>query len=447
MEEFVKLLIEKVWLKPVSVLILLCMAVLGSMPTWPTVSDKSARKLIVYIVVISIIILVYIGCMIKDSILPKSKRNKLGILFLIDAVNKKQYEEIERMLIARFREILVSGLQDTFDIIYLPKEKVKKYDLQNKDSAKKLLIKTNCLFESSIRVLSDDSDNASKYQLSIENGILHATYIDMIQKKFQKEFTSATKFTRRISYQKENKIETLEVTAEQLAFACQYVLGLTCFYNSQYGLCETIFESLIKDIINSKSSLGIIGYLKNTLPQCCYDIHMIKAIISYQSYRIRRNAIDLAIYKEALTEANAFIPGTYDYHLNMAIYYMLARRDVKKSKEQIKICSTFKSESSWRYSDAFLCAYEGKGELTIYRKYKQAFRKDYDLAYLAWFIEEIHEQEPDKFKLLFALGMVYSELGQNSLAEESFNLFIEKYSGSYENKQKIELLILERLSK
>lgn len=126
---------------------------------------------------------------------------------------------------------------------------------------------------------------------------------------------------------------------------------------------------------------------------------------------------------------------------------MFARRDVKKSKEHIKICSTFKNESSWRYSEAFLCAYEGKGELTIYRKYKQAFRKNYDLAEIAWFIEEIYEQESDKFKLLFALGMVYSELGQYSMAEESFSLFIEKYSGSCENKQKIISLINERLPK
>lgn len=94
----------------------------------------------------------------------------------------------------------------------------------------------------------------------------------------------------------------------------------------------------------------------------------------------------------------------------------------------------------------FFYAYEGAGELTIYKKYKRAFKRSYNLAEIAWFIEEIHEQEPEKYKLLFALGMVYSELGQYNLAYESFQLFWMKYDGSCENEQKIKLLLKDNMA-
>jgi len=438
-------LIEEIWLKPISLLVLIGIGVLGSMYTWPTSEDKSLMKLIVYIIVVVIIISVYVVCMINHNKLPRVKKGKLGILFIINTDNKKQSDDIERKLVDKFEEIIRADLPDTFKIIYLSKDRVKKYDLQNKEMAKKLLNKVNCLFETSIKILADDSDDASKYQMSIDNGILHATYIEWIQKKFNEEFMSATKFTRCINFRKDNKIEILEVTATQLVLVCKYVLGLSYLYNGQIELSEVIMESLHKDIFKIKNNIGVARHLKDIMPNCCYEIHMIKALLTYQEYRTKKEVSGLAAYKEALTEANAFMPGTYDYYLNMAIYYMFARRDVKKSKEQIKMCATFKSESSWRYSDAFLYAYEGKGELTLYGKYKQAFRKNYDLAEIAWFIEEVYELEPEKHKLLFALGMVYSELGQYTSAKESFQLFWDKYDGTYEYKQKIKLLIKERI--
>jgi hypothetical protein len=170
---------------------------------------------------------------------------------------------------------------------------------------------------------------------------------------------------------------------------------------------------------------------------------MIKALIMYQAYKTRKDLIKLEGFKDALLEANNYIPNTYDYFLNKAIYCVLSNRDINNAKEHIKQCSDCKGEYTWRYSDAFLCAYEGRGAFTLYKKYKSAFRKSYPLIDIAWFIEDILEENPDRIHLMFALGMVYSEMGENDLAIESFNGFLSSYDGKEESA--IKLLISERL--
>ena len=58
--------------------------------------------------------------------------------------------------------------------------------------------------------------------------------------------------------------------------------------------------------------------------------------------------------------------------------------------------------------------------MTIYKKYKNAFKVDHNLIEIVDYIEFILLNEPERFGLLLAAGLVYEELGDNELSHQYY---------------------------
>ena len=185
-------------------------------------------------------------------------------------------------------------------------------------------------------------------------------------------------------------------------------------------LCEELY-SVIKMI---KFNEPVTNYIKHYIPYRCYEINLILAMRSYEEYKSNYDEKYLDVFFSYLKKSNEYIPDTYAYFLNLSIYYFSKYRNVAKAKECIDACKRIKQNNGfWRYSDAFLAAYEGCSLLTAYRKYKTAFKVSYDLIELSLFIEHVLELEPDKESLHFALGLIYEQIGHQELMLYHFNAF------------------------
>ena len=110
-----------------------------------------------------------------------------------------------------------------------------------------------------------------------------------------------------------------------------------------------------------------------------------------------------------------------------AIWYFVARRDVAAAKREIRKCKD-SPDCAWRYSEAFLLAYEGA--LTqAYRRYRVVFRHscpEHLPVEVEEFIMGVLEEEPDKVQLHFCLGVInYFAKGDKARALQELERFLE----------------------
>ena len=157
---------------------------------------------------------------------------------------------------------------------------------------------------------------------------------------------------------------------------------------------------------------------------------MVMANMLYSKY-LEARKYNMDNFDDILTEvykhaniALGFCEAKLDYYMLLAACSVLKNRDISNAQMCIQQCSRFTHNQIWRYSDAFLKAYNSSNPLTIYRKYQQAFSVPTNIPEIITFIEMISSEEPDRNGLKFALGLLYSELPDSELCEESFNSYI-----------------------
>ena len=103
----------------------------------------------------------------------------------------------------------------------------------------------------------------------------------------------------------------------------------------------------------------------------------------------------------------------------------LRNPDAYDEKACIKHCKMFKHHNSWKYSEAFIVAFEGRAPMTVYSKYNQAFKHPHPLNRIVDYIEYMIEKEPSRITLHLASGLVYHEFGEDALSKEHFDKYFE----------------------
>ena len=135
---------------------------------------------------------------------------------------------------------------------------------------------------------------------------------------------------------------------------------------------------------------------------------------------------ELEKVNDMLEKAKECCGMTYEYCLNKAYYYIAKKQDSQKANELINLCKQIKQAPQiWRYSEAFLKAYDNKSISAILNSYNAAFRVPYNIPDLIIFIESVLEREPKRSGLLLAVGILYKNLGDEELANDSIKKYIE----------------------
>ena len=127
-----------------------------------------------------------------------------------------------------------------------------------------------------------------------------------------------------------------------------------------------------------------------------------------------------------LEEINSIIPNTYDYYLGKAFFHVAYNANIHAARECVKTCKQYKGQNSWRYSDAFLAAYEMRSPLLIYRKYATAFKYEQDLNRIVYYIEYMLDKEPERIGLHLAAGLVYHEIDEKQLSTEHLQQYLSE---------------------
>lgn len=392
--------------------------------------------IILTLVIISILIFYIIDTIKYNSIPVANEFSETSVLIRIYAKTKEEYEDIKFKLVEEFKQYL--SINEKNEVIYIPYHLMDKYKFTDDESIIKLLKKTNCIFLATIKTKSEDIKDDTQYITEINLGLIHPIYEKRISTLFQKEFYMLGSSTNRLEYTKKDKMTTLETTAKRLSYICQYILGRAYFLNGNLKKAGEICDKLYNVLYSETSKKQTENALKKATTLLCYDIHI--GLSRVENMKEDKN---LDRVEEELKIANHFVKDTYEYNLFMASCVFLKDRDIKKSKEYLNICKQNKTSDNngeWRYSIAFLSAYEGESEGKVIYKYMQALKKEYhNIGELIYFIEDVCQKE-EKNMLKFALFILYLEINDYQVAKK----LLQEYLKS-ENKTMLEEGTINRL--
>lgn len=368
--------------------------------------------------------------------LPKAAENKVGIgvaLYLEDdTTSKKLVDDFNYTL----RTLLQgSGLKHEFQFVEVPKFISKKL-VDNHDYGHVVAKKCNLSFLLFGKVFTREVAGKPAHFIDLHGFIRHVPIDQNLSRRFGVEFRQS--LPMRYEFSNDSAFPACEFAARNVEIVAKYIIGIAAVFSRDFEYAEQLLLAANQLVVEQNKS--------NQTPQSL----ALQERIATQIVGLYRSwiAFEMRFYTdgrnlEALQRCNGLIErlrafekegqGYNDVHQVAAICAFVLDRDLEKAKKEIRACKN-KNEVSWRYSEAFLLAYEGNLD-DSYREYARAFNAplvDPSIPnQCEEFINIVLEQEPQRAWLYFSLGLInFKAKVDLTSAANDFQKFLDKTEGS-----------------
>ncbi len=415
-----ELFLEKFWGKPISIYFLFSLLAIGSIPFIPN-QQESSIKIILYLIFSGIIFVFYFGYVIYNNRFPCCKRNEIGVLFVLKVASEQQYKEFKFSIENNFKENLKSKTVKIAPI-FIKADTLKNYNMKNVTNMAKLLVKTNCYFCIELFIEADSYNNPTEYMTTIHTGVLHPNVSKNSLDFLMKNLSFGSKPIRSIKFNSKEKIATLKIASNYLTTLSEYTIGILLI------MCNRI-DDAISVLSNLHSNTNNNHILYNMICEALYEASLHKSADDFDKYRDTHDEFYLSEVEKNLSLANTALPNQYGYHLNMGKLMFLKYNNIALAKKHIENCKKINDNDYWKYSEAFLIAYESDNPNVVYGKYRALKNNGYNLIEITSFIESVLKENNGKCILHLALGVLYDINNYPKLASCHFKQFVDNYNG------------------
>lgn len=392
--------------------------------------------------IISVIIISFITIVSRP---PKASRNKIGIIFAIEAEEEKFLIKLKNDFIKAFSDrISKSNLKDKFEVIIYPNYLSR---IINAENGEKYLNKSQSAFIIfGIMKERIGVNNRSKYIFKIEGGVKHQPLPKEISNLISSEFKRV--FEDNFEVPLINDYEYFEMYGEVFQLIAFYMLGLVSIISLRidYGielLTEVLkrvqvddskFDSKVKTIYTQ-----CISKLRANLPINVFEAYISQVQVLYEKWYQDRDKEHLKKALLLADKAGLIDNRSYVYNNFKSIVHFALDRNITLSLHHITMAGKTSRDGTWLYNKGFIEAYGGSLDAAHYT-YIKAFEAnviDESVPIQSEiFINEIINEEPDKKYLHYALGLInlYPK-ADSETAKNEFEIFIDKYQNdpSYVN--------------
>ncbi len=414
-------LLQKSWHKKSTLVIFLLILVLFLLWFFSIIAfEKYSLYNIVVILIILLIAFVFWKTTTK---LPKASKNKLGFIFAINYDSKEEKEIVKQDLIDNLKHLInQSNYSSNYDVIEYPTYYAQK--IISPDSARYYLFASKSQFMIYGSCKKREIHGKIHHVLKLESIVAHRPIPNEIQKQFSFEFNEL--FPKKLLIPIENDLISFEFTSELITIISKYIISFAALLSGDVDYSQKLLEETNLLLANNQSNIPSLLKIKKRLPNRLLDVYIVQARIAHFKWRNTHDMESLEKIKFYLDKIEILSPNEYLLHLLKAIYYFV-HKNIPQAKNEIRKCQKI-NDSIWRFSYAFLFAYEGNLK-QAYRMYGVAFRKKYEfdtIFEVEEFIIWVLNSEPEQTQLYFCLGLInYYAKEDFRQSEIDFNKFIE----------------------
>ncbi|MEK7263468.1 MAG: hypothetical protein AAB071_03035 [Bacteroidota bacterium] len=355
---------------------------------------------------------------------PKVKKGKVGLLIAITLENPKSKNKIKLDFTHTLSELLQHGnLRYQFKLIEL--NDYHSLKITNAETANYYLKKSKCHFLL-YGVAKERTIKGSLHHVINLNGIVsHKPISKETSKEFSKEFNEL--LPRKMTVSFEGDVFAFEFTAQLIDIVARYIIGIASLLSYDLEYARDLFEDLQKKILSIETKLPVVTKIKARLPSRLITTYVEQIQLIYDLWIKTHDKRELQKMEPILSKLLSIDAKNYNGNLLSAICHFSLNRDIASAKKNIRNCRKTK-DGTWRYSEAFLYAYEGNMK-NAKRKYFEAFRSsNNDITVpiqIEEFILDILDEEQDKIQLYFCLGLInYHSKQDREAAKRDFTQFI-----------------------
>lgn len=362
--------------------------------------------------------------------IPKVKKHHLGVAFAIAAENETLDKRFSADIIRETEKILDEVKEESpFHVIQIPctafSEKL--------DVATANILRAKCrahlLIFGEIKLRKERGQQY--YVLKLNGIVTHAPIAKEPSSLLAKEMTAILPLKKQI--QENDEISGFEITSLQLALAIKYVLATAALLSHDGSLAIKLLEQIQnqKKLLQRNGNLEPIRKLSRLLPKRLRDTYRFMSIVAFVRWEATRNEACLVRAVEWLERDNKKVnEDNINYLLLKAVESFVVRKSVSGAKQWILKCQMRAFVNpTWRYSAAFLAAYEGNLDdaLNNYESVNLLDSGHETPFQVEGFIAWVLESEPQQCQLNFCLGYINETMkADHVLATRYFREFLEK---------------------
>jgi len=337
---------------------------------------------------------------------PRHKKGSVGFGVAISFEDEDQEARVRADFIDRLEKLLGARSSDSaWDFLEFPQRFAR--ELKGRETAVALAEQARSHFlvfgSSRLRVINGKPTHV----LNLEGLVRHVPVAEETSRKLAGEFRDVLPSSLLIT--QENDLFSLQVTAGWVDAAAQYIVGIAALISGDLDYSEQLLLELEASLGQASGPAPpTIAIIRNRLPTRIAEVLRVRAARASMEYQMTRDTSHLERAEPILARLEKYDPAWYSGHLLRAICSFVLRRDLSAAHAALDNCTGI-SDPTWRYSRAFLHAYEGDLR-AAWDEYRPAFRQSLAETSVPVqseeFIHDVLDTEDDKGHLHFCLGLI-----------------------------------------
>lgn len=352
-------------------------------------------------------------------------RGKVGIIVALASEDDQHDRQVRADFVDSLRKLLERDPDGAnFELVVLPRHLAA--ELSDPIDADKYLRKLRGHFMLFGRITKRQMQGQAVHVLSFNGIVRHAPIPEPQSKSIATDFRAVV--PARVIIPIEGDFFAFEATSQVTDVSTRYIVGRAALASGDVGYAERLLlevERLLKSGLGAHPTLRQVG---QNLPK--YFTALYGAWLDYLINRYTMTR-ELEFLRQADGIAAKLLqrePRLTSPYLTVAIGDFLLRGDITAAKGSVMKARNV-GDATWRYSMAFLAAFEGNLDAAE-TWYKDAFRgkvKDVTVPIQCEeFIQGVLETNPDKIQLHFCSGLInYYAKKDITGAIRDFNTFLE----------------------
>ena len=369
--------------------------------------------------------------------LPRHARGRIGIGVALTYEDPKHQRRVAADFVTRLRELLDDPARRVrCSVIEFPSGIAAK--VATVEAATELAANSRSAFLLHGRVRLRNLGGQSHHVLDLRGLVLHAPIQQAISEQLSEEFGEL--LPRQLRIMEEADLFGFEITADVVDLVARYIVGTAAVLSNELDVAEEVLLDLEGRLpAAAQNPLPAVAKLRQRLPTRIGDVYKAKLAFLYRQYMLGRDEGLLEELEQLAVRILQYDPAYPGAHLNRAICAFMLRRDTAEAMAHVDKCRGL-PDPVWRYSEAFLLAYQGDLAAAS-GAYKQAFARTLSdptvPVQTEEFIQIVLDKEPDKVQLYFCLGLLNLKLKEDdAAARRDFEQFLARTEASMWKRQR-----------
>src|SRR3990172_198044 len=238
--------------------------------------------------------------------------------------------------------------------------------------------------------------------------VRHAQVANIVSKRFGRDFRQV--LPNRLVIAPDGNMFACEFAATHMALVARYVIGTAAALSGDLQYAEQLLLDAEQRLnqITQQGTAAPISVLLHKVQRRIRELYQQWLGGLVAEYTFRRDIDALREAEQIAKKLEQYAPSDYSLHQCTAICAFVFRKDLAEARLAINKCRAI-NDAAWRYSEAFLYAYEGDLE-NAYRSYRKAFQSPLDDPTVPNqcedFIQTVIDEDPARYWLHFCLGLI-----------------------------------------